>query len=176
MNLNLSGGPDDYYDILGIASNASPDEIRAAYQRLALAHHPDKQLHAATNSGAATAAQLATNTRAFIRITEAWNTLRDEQLRRVYDAELFRRRFDHSPVVHQLIGAAEVRRTADGLGLAYTCRCGAECRVDTPPNRPNDAWRYNTCDECSHAVELDVPHEPPPPPAGEQQETVRDFL
>lgn len=139
---------DDYYDILGVATDASTDDIRAAYQRLALAHHPDKQLQQA--------ASVVTDTRAFIRITEAWNTLRDAELRRVYDAEVFRGRIDDVPMVHQVLQADEVQRTADGCGLAYTCRCGAVCRVDTHNRLDGDAWRFNTCDECSHAVEMEV--------------------
>lgn len=139
---------DDYYDILGVATDASTDDIRAAYQRLALAHHPDKQLQQAASA--------VTDTRAFIRITEAWNTLRDAELRRVYDAERFQGRIDDVPLVHQVLLADEVQRTADGCGLAYTCRCGAVCRVDTHNRLDGDAWRFNTCDECSHAVEMEV--------------------
>ena len=32
----------DYYAILGVSNNASLDEIRKSYKRLALKHHPDK--------------------------------------------------------------------------------------------------------------------------------------
>lgn len=32
----------NYYDILGISNNASHDEIKKAYRRLSLIHHPDK--------------------------------------------------------------------------------------------------------------------------------------
>lgn len=41
--LNLSGNSlDEAYKVLEITSSATDEEVRAAYRRLALKHHPDR--------------------------------------------------------------------------------------------------------------------------------------
>ncbi len=32
----------DYYDVLGVNKNATPDQIKSAYRKLAVKYHPDK--------------------------------------------------------------------------------------------------------------------------------------
>lgn len=64
---------DDYYAILNVRRDASEDEIRKAYRRLARKHHPDK------NPGDTTAAAK------FRRVTTAYEVLRDARQRGPYD-------------------------------------------------------------------------------------------
>ncbi|KAJ1731696.1 hypothetical protein LPJ61_002406 [Coemansia biformis] len=62
------------YDALGVDRGATPAEIKRAYRRLALRHHPDR------NHGAP-----ASSTGEFVRIQYAYDVLLDERRRRIYD-------------------------------------------------------------------------------------------
>ncbi|HYU41121.1 MAG TPA: molecular chaperone DnaJ [Vicinamibacteria bacterium] len=64
----------DYYEILGVARNASDAEIKSAYRKLALKHHPDR------NQGNKDAEDR------FKEAAEAYSVLCDAQKRQRYDA------------------------------------------------------------------------------------------
>ncbi len=68
----------DYYEVLGVARNASDKEIRQAYRRLARKYHPD------VNPGDKTAEQK------FKEVQEAYDVLSDKEKREQYD------RFGHA--------------------------------------------------------------------------------
>ncbi|MBI2011016.1 MAG: DnaJ domain-containing protein [Candidatus Colwellbacteria bacterium] len=60
----------DYYEALGVSKNASKEEIKKAYRRLAHQYHPDK------SNG---------DDKKFKEINEAYQVLSDDQKRRQYD-------------------------------------------------------------------------------------------
>ena len=62
----------DYYKVLGVSRDATRDEVRKAYRRLASKYHPD----ISTEPGAETR---------FKEITEAYEVLKDDKKRRAYD-------------------------------------------------------------------------------------------
>jgi molecular chaperone DnaJ len=71
----------DYYAVLGIGRNASEQEIKSAYRKLALQFHPDRNPDNTHES-----------TEKFKTITEAYSVLADAQKRAAYD------RFGHAGV------------------------------------------------------------------------------
>ena len=63
----------DYYEVLGVAKNASADEIKSAYRKLAMKYHPDR------NPGDKAAEEK------FKEAAEAYDVLRDADKRARYD-------------------------------------------------------------------------------------------
>ena len=66
---------ENYYDVLGVAKDATEDEIKKAYRKLAIEAHPDK------HPGDKAAEER------FKTINEAYSTLSDKDKRREYDAQ-----------------------------------------------------------------------------------------
>ena len=63
----------DYYEVLGVSRSASADEIKKAYRRLAMKHHPDRNKDDSGSEGK------------FKEVKEAYEVLRDSDKRAAYD-------------------------------------------------------------------------------------------
>lgn len=60
----------DYYNILGVNKNASPDDIKKSYRKMSLKHHPDRK---------------GGDSDMFKKINEAYEVLSDPSKKRQYD-------------------------------------------------------------------------------------------
>ena len=63
----------DYYEVLGVSRNATEDEIKKRYRKLALQYHPDRNPDDSTAEGK------------FKEAAEAYEVLHDSEKRTLYD-------------------------------------------------------------------------------------------
>merc|ERR1719394_370551 len=69
----------DYYKILAVDKNANEEEIKKAYRKRAMVHHPDR--HAG-----ATEVEKKDHEQKFKEVGEAYAILSEEKKRRMYDS------------------------------------------------------------------------------------------
>src|ERR1041385_8019526 len=138
----------DYYEVLGVARDASVDDVKKAFRRLAVKYHPDK------NPNDSSAEER------FKEAAEAYEELSDQEKRARYD------RFGHAATVGAGAGGFAPPHFADstdilgdlfGFGVFF----GSGRRRATRPARGNDL-RYDLELEFEEAVNgkdisIDVP-------------------
>jgi molecular chaperone DnaJ len=90
----------DFYEVLGVAKNASEDEIKKAYRKLAMKFHPDR------NQGD----EAKTAEEKFKEVKEAYEVLSDTSKRAAYD------RFGHAGVDPNMGGGRPGGPGAEGFG------------------------------------------------------------
>ncbi len=88
----------DFYELLGIKKDASADEIKKAYRKLAMKYHPDKNAGDKTAEGK------------FREISDAYEVLKDDQKRAAYD------RFGHA-AFDQAMGGGRPGGGQGGFGF-----------------------------------------------------------
>jgi molecular chaperone DnaJ len=90
----------DYYETLGVAKNASEDDIKKAYRKLAMKHHPDRN----QGDGAKKSEEQ------FKEAKEAYEMLSDAQKRAAYD------QYGHAGVDPNMAGGFRGGPGAEGFG------------------------------------------------------------
>jgi len=139
----------DYYEILGVERTASEEEIKKAYRKLAVKHHPDK------NPGDKTSEEK------FKEIGEAYEALSEPQKRAAYD------QYGHAAFDPRMRGGGrgdfhdpfEIFRQAFGGGGSIFDDLFGGGRTDpTGPQRGSDL-RYDmeiTFAEAAHGAEKEI--------------------
>jgi len=119
----------DYYEILGISKNATKEEIKKAYKKLAMKYHPDvsKEKDAAEK---------------FKKISEAYAVLSDEEKRKQYDtfgSDAFRQAYsqedifrgsDFEDIFGDLFGGSSIFDMFFGGGRRSRRKVGVNVRHD----------------------------------------------
>ncbi|WP_440956259.1 molecular chaperone DnaJ [Methanosarcina sp. Mfa9] len=130
----------DYYEILGVSKDASADEIKKIYRKLALQYHPDRNKDAGAEEK-------------FKEISEAYAVLSDSEKRSQYD------RFGHAGIDGQY-SAEDIFRGADfgGFGDIFEMFFGGGRRGPRGPRRGSDLQYdlYVTFEEAAFGVRKDI--------------------
>lgn len=118
----------DYYEVLGVKKDASADDIKKAYRKLAMKYHPDK------NPDDKNAEEK------FKEISEAYAVLSDAEKRKEYDAygsEGFSRKFSEEDIFRGFDINDLFREFGFGGGSS-TFNFGGGGRYQPQPHRGND--------------------------------------
>ena len=129
------------YEVLEVASDCSPEELKASYKRLILAHHPDKNTNADKSNQTDRGNQTDKNknqtcddsnqddpAELFNRILAAWRLVSSPEERKKYDMT------SHSGVFvsSEACTVGDFQTSCDGTTMSKPCRCGDFYEVQGP--------------------------------------------
>lgn len=125
---------ENYYLVLGCTESATKEELKRCYQNLIKQYHPDKQgTHQASGDK-------------FILIDKAFKILKDDQLRKEYDASLLANNLETNPVIFAELSKNDLD-FQDGH-VSFVCRCGNDIIVS------ENVFKQTLieCSECSNCI------------------------
>jgi molecular chaperone DnaJ len=147
--------PRDYYEVLGVAKDATSDEIKSAYRKLAKQYHPDVSQEAKETAEAK-----------FKEISEAYEVLSDSEKRSIYD------QYGHAGVNQQFSNGGfswddftHYNDISDIFGDIFGSMFGGGRRQSRSANSPRsgESLRYDAEIDLSDvlngkSIEVSVPH------------------
>lgn len=156
----------NHYQILNIDEKAEYTEIKNAYRKLCLMHHPDKRQQRINNSKHEEEEEESDII--FTRIQAAWDCLGDEKKRMEYDESLNRMRDKNVNDIHkaQIVKLCEMKcEVCDVEGSSSDCDYD-DCENDYDGNKdclvPNISSKQNVysftcrCGDCFEILEEEL--------------------
>ncbi|KAK3233467.1 hypothetical protein CYMTET_56239 [Cymbomonas tetramitiformis] len=139
----------NYYDLLGVKSNATFEEIKRAYHAAALAHHPDK------NASLSEADAMSPDI--FQQVQKAWGVLKNSDTRSTYDRHLAGQRMVDQVVVSEEIALDEMAcQELEGVcEYSYPCRCGDYYQILSEDLEEDFRSMIVACSSCSLNIRVD---------------------
>ena len=123
----------DYYTLLQINRESSADEIRAAYHRALLLHHPDKRRG---------------ESQVPISLLKTAYEILSSTSRSAYDATLCHEKVGTTRRPASVVSLDEFEQSQDRY--SYTCRCGGAYRITT--DELGREVHLLACDGCSETI------------------------
>ena len=157
------------YEILGVPSTSTPEELRRSYKRAALRLHPDRA-HMAARSAAEDGAGRAPSTATFRELQACWALVGTSDARARYDAEeaarveAVKRRSAYNieidldemefvePSHRAEAGGGGAGGTSGEGYFAHPCRCGS--RFDVKESELEAGIELLQCDGCSQIARV----------------------
>ena len=154
----MNGIITNHYDVLNVSKNATYEEIKESFHRLARAKHPDRQHRMRSNNNSSrkndgdddddehendNKEEVAVAE--FRKIQQAWQVLRDSDQRILYDSDLLQKELQ---IENKRNGAIEldfdedleeaIDEETNEKFMVYDCRCGEEIHIDYNNNNNNN--------------------------------------
>ncbi|XP_022914609.2 DPH4 homolog [Onthophagus taurus] len=123
----------NYYTILECSPTSTFEDLKKNYQRLIKVYHPDKGEE---------------NPEEFVKINEAWSTLKDDKLRKQYDAEILHKNLNDKPLIYAEINFKDLHFENEEAN--FNCRCGDNITIYL--NEIEDGESLFECNECSNCI------------------------
>jgi diphthamide biosynthesis protein 4 len=160
----MNGIITNHYDVLNVSKNATYEEIKESFHRLARAKHPDRQHRMRSNSNINNNSSSKNDdddddsdsnndndnkeevaVAEFRKIQQAWQLLRDSDQRILYDSDLLQKELQ---IKNKRNGAIEldydydleeaIDEETNEKFMVYDCRCGEEIHIDYNNNNNNN--------------------------------------
>jgi DnaJ-class molecular chaperone len=147
------------YEVLGISSRVTPQDIKTAYHAQLLQHHPDKSSLHRNSDAIKPQADMATSAQGVPSVTDlqlAYDTLRDPERRAAHDVQLQaeeQRKHVHPWDVVALADMDVIDITGSSIHT-FTCRCGEDFHLTAAEAAGQKGRVLLDCESCGNVLEV----------------------